>query len=85
MRGVTRVAPGTLPAARADRDRRAERGVLRRGGRLGPDAPRARPVAGLARGPALEAALSALRDEIGGRAAAAVVTDGKTARTALAT
>jgi hypothetical protein len=85
-RGVTRVAPGTLlpaPAPLAIAAAHSGRFAAAVGlpGRSRIDAA---DMAPMARGITVEAALAELRDKVGGRAAVAVVTDGKTARVALA-
>ena len=80
-RGVTRVPPGALlpsPAPVAI--------AVQSGGFAAAIALLGRPhldpaeVADIARGIAVEKALADLRDRLGGRAAVAVITDGKTAR-----
>ena len=85
-RGVPRVTPGTvLPAPAPIAIAGQSGGFSLAVGASGRTRLEPASVAGLARGPALEAALAVLREEVGGRAAAAIVTDGNAARGALAT
>jgi hypothetical protein len=83
-RGVTRLAPGTLLPAPAPIAIAVQSGGFAAAvglpGRLRIDVDLA---AGLVRGSAMETALADLRDKAGGRSAVAVITDGKTARSAL--
>jgi gamma-glutamyltranspeptidase/glutathione hydrolase len=83
-RGVTRVAPGTLlPAPAPIAIATQSGGFAAAMGVSGLAWIEPSAAATLAGGAALETALGALRDQAGGRAAAAVATDGKTARAAL--
>ncbi len=83
-RGVTRLAPGTIlpaPAPVAIAVQNAGfAAAVGLPGRLRIDVDL---VAGLVRGAAMETALGDLREKAGGRAAVAVITDGKMARAAL--
>jgi gamma-glutamyltranspeptidase/glutathione hydrolase len=85
-RGVTRLAPGTpLPAPAPLAIAAAPGGGFAAAvGLPGLVRIEAQDMAPLARGITLEAALAELREKVGGRAAVAVVSDGKTARVALA-
>ena len=83
-RGVTRVAPGTvLPAPAPVAIATGRGGFAAAVGLPGRARLDADDVAALARGVTVETALAELREKGGGRAAVAVVTDGKTARVAL--
>ncbi len=83
-RGVTRVAPGTLLPAPAPIAIALQSGGFAAAVAL-PGLRRIEPsfAAELARGSAFETALAQVHERAGGRAAVAVVTDGKTARSAL--
>jgi hypothetical protein len=81
-RGVTRVAPGTVLRASAPIAIALQSGGFAAAvGLPGLRSVDAVSTAELARGASLETALAALHDRVGGRAAVAVVTDGKSART----
>ncbi len=84
LRGVTRLAPGTLLPAPAPVAIAVQSGGFAAAvglpGRLRLEVEL---IAGLVRGAAMETALADLREKAGGRAAVAVITDGKTARAAL--
>lgn len=82
-RGVTRLAPGTaLPMAAPVAIAVQTGGFAAAVGLPGRPALDVRALAELTTGAALETALAELRERLGGRAAVAVVTDGKTARSA---
>jgi hypothetical protein len=83
-RGVTRVAPGTvLPAPAPVAIAVQSGGFAAAVGLAGRPLVAVSDMAALARGAALETAVAELRDRVSARAAAAVMTDGKTARAAL--
>lgn len=82
-RGVTRVAPGTvLPMAVPVGIAMAAHGFAAAVGLPGRGALAAAALAELVAGGAAESALSDLRERLGGHSAVAVITDGKTARSA---
>jgi gamma-glutamyltranspeptidase/glutathione hydrolase len=84
-RGVTRLPPGTpLPMAAPLAIAVQNAGFAAAVGLPGRPAIDAAAAGELARGAALETALAELRERLGGRAAVAVVTDGKAARSAQA-